>query len=261
MSKLKLKGFGRTIRTKTTEHLPDILLAAAITGGLTTTVLAVQATPKALKKIEEKKVEMGKDELTTKEVVQTCWKCYIPAATTGVFSVGCLFGSRSVNSRRTAALATAYKLSETALTEYKDKVIETIGEEKEKEVRKKVVQARADKNPVSKNEVYVTGRDNELFYDYLSGRYFYSSVTTINDAKNNINDRMLKSFDGYVSLNEFYEEIGLPGVGLGYELGWRSIDGLIEIKTNDAIVTDDHRSAIVLDYRTAPRRDYDKLVR
>ena len=261
MSKLNLKGIGRTIRTKTSEHLPEILMSAGITAGLTGTVLAVQATPKALKKIEEKKEETGKDELTNVEVIQACWKCYIPATMSTIFGVGCILGSRSEYSRRSAALATAYKISETALTEYKEKVIETIGEETEKEVQKKVAQSRVDKDPVSKKEVIVTGRDNELFYDYLSGRYFYSSVTRIKNAQNVINEQLVNQVGGYVSLNQFYEEIGLPGIGLGYELGWRGDDGLVEIETRDAIVTDDHRSAIVIDYTTAPIRDFDRLVR
>ena len=261
MSKLNFKRFANNVRTKASDHLPDILLAAGIASGVTATVLAVKATPKALELIEEKKVEEGKDELTTMEVVKTCWKPYIPAATSTIFGVGCILGSRSVNTRRSAALATAYKLSETAFAEYKDKVIETIGEEKEKEVKKKVAQARVDRDPVSKKEVFVTGRENTLFYDYLSGRYFYSSVETIKHAMNVVNDNLVNQVGGYASLNQFYEEIGLPSIGLGYELGWRSDDGLIRINLEDAIVTDDGRSAIVVDYRTTPRRDFDKIAR
>ena len=261
MSKLDLKRIGRTIHTKTSEHLPEILMATGIGAGITGTILAVQATPKALKKIEEKKEETGKDELTNVEMVQACWKLYIPATMSTLFGVGCILGSRSEYTRRSAALATAYKISETALTEYKEKVVETIGEDAEQEIKKKIAQTKVDNDPVSKKEVVVTGRDNELFYDYLSGRYFYSSVTRVKNAQNVINEQLVNQVGGYVSLNQFYEEIGLSGIGLGYELGWRGDDGLVEIETRDAIVTDDHRSAIVLDYRTAPVRDYDKLVR
>lgn len=259
MSKLNFKRFANNARTKASDHLPDILLAAGIASGVTATVLAVKATPKALELIEEKKVEEGKSELTTVEVVKTCWKPYIPAATSTIFGVGCILGSRSVNTRRSAALATAYKLSETAFAEYKEKVIETIGEEKEKKVKEKVKQTQLEKDPVSKKEVIITGRDNQLFYDYLSGRYFYSSVETIQKAQNKINEQMLKSFDGYTSLNQFYEEIGLPAIGLGYELGWSVSTGTIEIECGDAMVTDDNRACIVIDYRIAPRRDFDKI--
>ena len=102
-----------------------------IAGMITTTVLAVRSTPKALKLIEEKKKEEGVDKLTPAETVKTAWKCYIPAMVLGATSVGCLVGASRVSLRRNAALATAYKLSETALTEYREQVVETIGEKKE----------------------------------------------------------------------------------------------------------------------------------
>lgn len=58
-----------------------------------------------------------------------------------------------MHAKRTAALATAYKLSETALTEYKEKVVETIGEKKEQLVRDKIDKDHIDKDPVSKKRL------------------------------------------------------------------------------------------------------------
>ena len=94
---------------------------------VTTTVLAVRATPKAIELIEAKKKEEQVDSLPPVEVVKTAWKCYLPATITGVVSMACIIGSCSVSARRSAVLATACKLSETAFTEYQDKVVETIG--------------------------------------------------------------------------------------------------------------------------------------
>ena len=119
------------------KHSSTILTVISAGGVVATTVLAVKATPKALQLIEAKKVEVGLQPdtpLPTKEVVKATWKCYIPAATTGVLSATCIIGASRVNLRRNAALATAYKISETALSEYKEKVVETIGEKKAKEM-------------------------------------------------------------------------------------------------------------------------------
>lgn len=66
------------------------------------------------------------------EVVKAAWKPYIPAAITGSLSVACLVGASRVNFKRNAALATAYTLSEKVLKDYKDSVVETIGEKKRK---------------------------------------------------------------------------------------------------------------------------------
>lgn len=91
------------------------------------------------------------------DIVRVTWKCYIPAAISGTASVAFLLGSNSVHARRNAAIATAYKLSETALTDYKKEVIETIGEEKAKLIQDKVAQKHVDEHPVSNNQVIITG--------------------------------------------------------------------------------------------------------
>lgn len=108
---------------------PEILTGIGIAGMVTTTVLAVKATPKAMRLVKEKE-DYYEIKLTPKEIVATCWKCYIPSVVTCALSMSCLIGASSVNLKRNAALATAYKLSETALTEYQEKVVETIGEKK-----------------------------------------------------------------------------------------------------------------------------------
>ena len=122
----KFSKFINKTKSWTGRHSPEILIGLGITGMVSTTVLAVKATPKALDLIEEAKEKENKDELTAMETVKATWKCYIPAATTCVFSAACLIGANSVNSKRNAALATAYKLTENAFTEYKEKVVETI---------------------------------------------------------------------------------------------------------------------------------------
>ena len=141
MNKPNMTALFKDIRMAVSKHSPEILTGLGIAGMITTTVLAVKATPKVLDIIEDKKKELGLDQsenLRPVEVVKAAWKPYIPAVITGVTSVACLIGANSVNVRRNAALATAYNLSTTAPAEYKDKVIETNGEKKHKTVRDKV---------------------------------------------------------------------------------------------------------------------------
>ena len=113
---------------------------------ITNTVVALKATPKALELINEKKQEYDVDKLKALDVVKTTWKCYVPATVTGSLSIACLIGASSVNFRRNAALATAYRLSETALSEYREKVVETIGEKKEQNIRESVAKEQIKKN-------------------------------------------------------------------------------------------------------------------
>ena len=257
MSKSKMAKLIKIAKTSITKHSPEILTGIGIAGMITTTVLAVKATPKAICLIEEAKEEKGED-LTKAETVKTCWKAYIPAAATCVASTACLIGASSVSIRRNAMLATAYKLSETAFSEYKEKVVETIGDEKEKIVREKVSEERIKKNPITKNEVIMTDYGDTQFYETLSGRYFKSDIEEIKKVVNYLNKDMLQDMFGTISLNEFYDELELERIDLGDELGWRVDKGLIEIDFTSKIA-DNGKPCIVLDYINAPYYGFDKF--
>ena len=233
MNKQTLSKVARDVRVSLSKHSPEILMGIGIAGMITTTVLAVKATPKAVRLLEEKKHELETDTLAPVEIVKTTWKCYVPAAVSGVASVACLIGSNSVNSKRNAALATAYKLSETAFSEYRDSVTDLIGEKKEKNVRDKVSEKNIKENPVTKTEIIMTGAHKTLFFDPLSHRYFYSSIEAIKRAENQLNKEIITDpFDAGVSVNEFYDEIGIPRTSTGDSLGWNLRIGLIDIYTS-----------------------------
>lgn len=120
----------KSIRTAMKKHSPEILTGIGIAGMITTTIMAVKATPKALILIEEKKDELEADKLSLVETLKTAWSCYIPSALVCTVSLCCLIGASSTNFRRNTALATAYTLSESSLKEYQEKVTHTIGEKK-----------------------------------------------------------------------------------------------------------------------------------
>lgn len=254
MGKTNLATITKDICKFASKRSPEILTGIGIAGMITTTILAVRATPKALELIEEQKEEKSVDELSSFEVVKVAWKPYIPAMVTCIASTACLIGASSVNTKRNAALATAYKLSETALSEYRDKVVETIGEKKERIVRDKVAEERVKKNPVSKNEVIVTGNGKTLCFDPISGRYFMCSIETIKKAENTLNKQMLHDISGYVSLNEFYDELGLDHTSVGNDLGWNT-NQLIDIDFSSQL-NDNGEPSVVLDYLVAPKCDY-----
>jgi len=255
MNKLAVPQFFKDFRNALVKRSPELLTGIGIAGMLTSTCLAVGATPKALKLIEMKKEEDNVDKLPKVEVVKTCWKCYVPTVVTAAMSVACLTLASRENLKRNAALATAYTLSETALREYKEKVVETIGEKKEQIIRDKIDKERIEKNPVDKANVIVTGKGESLCLDSVTGRYFYSNIDQINKAVNFLNRRMLN--EGYVSLNEFYEEIGLKWIDVGDQLGWNTDRGLIELSFGTQLAEDDI-PCIVINYTVAPRRDYNR---
>ena len=218
MTKPNVTKLIKGVKMSMVKHSPEILTGIGIAGMIATTVLAVKATPKALRLIEDAECTAG-CKLKPVDKVKTCWKCYIPSVVAGSTSIACLIGANSVHSKRNATLAAAYKLSETALIEYRDKVVEAIGEKKEQSVRDKVAAEQLKKNPISQNEVIVTKKGgNTSCYDYLSGRYFESDIELVKKGLNQLNGILLR--EDTVSLNDFYDEIGLPHVGIGDDFGW-----------------------------------------
>lgn len=274
MHKPNLSVIVRSIQSGLHKHSPEILTGVGIAGMITTTVLAVRATPKALILMEEEKrsrnselFEEAKknrqencarvDRLKPVEVIRTTWPCYIPAVVTGVLSVSCLIGASSVNVRRNAALATAYSLSESALKEYQEKVVESIGEKKEQEIRDSIAKDKLKRDPVVNKEVIVTGRGETLCYDTITSRYFKCDIEKLRRVENELNKRLLSEM--YISLNDFYYEIGLHTTDVGEDLGWNIGDGLINLEFSSQLA-EDETPCLVVGYRVAPRYDFRTLM-
>ena len=185
----------------------------------------------------------------TKEIVKRVVPIYIPATITGAMSIACIIGANSVNARRNAALATAYTLSDAALREYKDKVVETLGERKEEVIRDAIAKDKIDKDPVSNKEVIITGKGDTLCYDTMCKRYFRSDIDKLRKIENDLNRRMRDEM--YISLNEFYYEVGLDDIAIGYEFGWNIDRGYIELEFSSQLA-DDGTPCLVVGFRTPP---------
>ena len=256
MNKLKLTSIVKSVQASMIKHKPEILLGFGIATGVSATVFAATETPKALRLIEDARKEKGED-LTTVEKAKACWKCYIPAAVATTVSVSCLIGANSVSARRTAALAAAYQISETALSEYREKVIETIGEKKEQIVRDNIAKSHIEKKPVSQSQVIVTNKGKTLCFDELAGRYFESDIDKIKAAQNDFNRDLLSEM--YKSLNEFYDALEVPHIGIGDDIGWNVEKGFMDIAFSSHLA-DDGTPCIVIGHRMPPTYNYNKIV-
>ena len=254
---------------------PEILTGFGIAGMITTTVLAVKATPKALELLAEaerknisKQTEEGipgediKNGLPPVEVIKVAWKPYAPAVLLGVASAACLIGANSVHARRHAALYSAYKLSETALTEYKDKVKEIVPEKKVKEIKQKLAEDKVDKvitneDPDKKAKVIVSSNGDTWFIDPFSNQEFLSTSIDIREAVVRLNDRLRDEM--FVSLSDLYDELDIPGLDhtiSSDDMGWCVDDGNIVFDPSDAIVRNG-KAYVVMDFLKRPEYGYD----
>lgn len=242
-----------TMKSGLTKHSPEILIGLGVAGLLGTTVLAVRETPKVLKLLENKKKELDVDKLSVKDTVKTVWKNYIPCAVLAVTSVACIVGASNISARRNAALAAAYAIGNKAFSDYKEEVINLLGEEKDKEIKERVADKLLKENPVTSREVIITDNNEHLCYDEITGRYFKSSQNKIKEAQNVINDRLRDEM--WVSLNDLYYELCLPNVRVGDDLGWNIDDGYLDIILSSRIA-EDGTPCLTLDYSIGPRYDY-----
>ncbi len=160
--------------------------------------------------------------------------------------------------RRNAALATAYQLSTTALADYREKVVETIGEKKESNIRDKVAKKKIEENPSNNATIIMTGKGNTLVYDSHSDRYFRSDIDKIRNAVLDLNERMVNGNEMYISLNDFYDEIGLKHTEVGDSVGWRIDKGKIDVRYS-AQLTEDNEPCIVLDHLMPPEYGFDSM--
>ena len=241
---------------KLKKHGSEILIVASFVSGMTAVVLAVKETPKALRLIDEAKAEK-QDELTPAEIVKVTWKCYISAAISCLTMTTCMAGAITMNHKRTAALATACELSKAAFVEYRDNVVETIGEKKAKVIQENV--DRKKLSPVtSQDEIESTGHGNTLFMDALTGRKFTCDVDHIKRAMNTVNKHMLE--EDYVYLGDIYDEIGLSYAKIGEFVGWNVVDGLVEVVFTSQITTINGKDqpCMVMSFSIPPTYNFEK---
>ena len=259
---MNTKGFQK-IGQVLTKNSPTILTGLSVAGLISTVIMAVKATPKAIELINDAEYERVKIEgeenfyngpgLSNKDIIQATWKCYAPTVVMGLGTIACMIGATSINLRRNAALASIYSLSEAALKEYQSKVVETIGKGKEQKIRSEVIKDRLTNNPVRDEEVILTGRGETLCYDSFSGRYFKSDINHIKRALVELSRDMISEME--VSLNQVYDALDLRHIKLGDSFVWHIEDGSIE-PIFDSMLTEDGRPCLVLDIVVSPRYCY-----
>lgn len=197
------------------KHSPTILTIIGGVGVIGTAVLAVKATPKALRLIETAK-EIKGEELTRVEIVKVAWKPYIPAAITCVSTLACIFGANMLNTRNQASLMSAYALLDNAYREYRDKTKELYGDNADKDVRNEVIKCLFDGYESDPED------GKMLFMDFNSLQIFESTMEEVMAAEN----AFLEVFHerGYASLNEYLDFMGVPRTDFGYQLGWFDVE-------------------------------------
>lgn len=235
------------------ENAPMILTSTAIAGVVSTTVLAVKATPSAMATIWD--AESGGDKATPMDKVKLTWKTYLPTALSGAATIAAIVALHTTHHKRNAALIGLYALSERTFQEYRDSVEEVAEGKVVEKIKEKVAEKKLESPGEEASNLVIPENGEILCYDSFSGRYFKSDTETIKQAVNKINHTIINHM--YASLNDLYIELGLDTIKLGEDVGWNS-DKLIEIQLT-AVLTDQGKPAVYLDFANRPELDYHRL--
>lgn len=235
-----------------TDNSPVILTGLATAGVVTTAVMAAKAVPRALNSVWEAESEFT-EPITAKQKVQLTWRYFVPAGIMGSATIACIIGAHTISTRRSAALASAFALSETAFKEYREKAVEVAGKAKEKAIREGVAQDKVNEAEGA-SEIVLLGGDDILCFDTYTSRFFKSSKNALEKAEVEINRRILNEM--YASLNDWYNLIGLKTVSEGDNLGWNN-DHPLELIFS--AVFEEGKPVAAIDYRFSPRPDFSRV--
>lgn len=227
------------------KNSPHIFFAAGIVGSVASTVLACRATLRLNETMDEisKDINDVKNMHTIEDIDPfsnrypieyqsrdlayvyaksslKLAKLYAPSAALGVFSIGLLTGSHVQLTKRNTAVMAAYAAVQKAYDDYRERVQEILGEEKELEVYHAASVEKGNKQDArladpNKWSPYAKFFDEASPYwnrDAELNRLF------IQCQQNYANNRLIAR--GHLLLNDVYEMLGLEHTQAGCVVGW-----------------------------------------
>jgi len=222
-----MKGLLSKSKSFLKKSSPTILTCFSVAGVVGTTVLAVKATPKAVELIknDSRRNHDGDPHAYTKlEAVQSCWKCYIPAALVGLSTITCIIGINVLNKRNQASLASAYALLSESYQQYRKAAKTVYGDDADSKIKAQMAKDTYIKvfSSAGGYSVYSPDLDSEsekiLCYDLFSQRYFTSTMAAVLNAQYHVNRNL--QLRGEVSINEYYDFLGIDKIENGDDIGW-----------------------------------------
>ena len=235
---------------KVKKHSPVILFTAGVVGVVTTVVLASRATLKLEEVLEDAqanldKVEIlsGRNDMAEKYTAEDAHndrvliyvktgvkiaQMYGPAILVGAASIAALTGSHVILTKRNGALMAAYAVLDKGFREYRKRVVDSLGVEKDREFRYggelvETLEEGEDGKTHKKKRIEIPG--NPSIYARCFDRTCNPWQKTpqynqffIQCQQNYANDKLRAV--GHLFLNEVYEMLGMPHTREGALVCW-----------------------------------------
>lgn len=229
---MDIKKIAYIAKKKIEKNSPEILLASGIAGTIVGAVTACKATTKASEIIEEAKddldvihevLDMEREDYTEKDYkkdvtivyVQTAAKfvkLYAPSLVIEGLSIASLITSHNIQKKRLVMVASAYKALDTAFKKYRDRVVETYGEEVDHDIyygmhSEEIVEETTDTNGKTKKKKKIVkladipdgcspyaiefrkyDDNGNLVFSGCNEAYPYMNITTVDCAEKYFNE-------------------------------------------------------------------------
>ena len=292
------------------KYSPEILTAAGVIGTVGSTVLACKATLKVEDILDEAKKksnlinavhdgeievdaeytdkDYSKDLLVNRtQTAVKLIKLYGPAISLGALSIAAILGGQHILRKRNVAVMAAYKLCEESFNNYRSRVKDELGEEKDRQFYYGMTEETVKEKVKSKDgKTKTVTKKVEKTPDHLCSQYarFFDEANPNWDkspeqnmyflkmVQNQMNDKLQAR--GHVFLNEVYDALGFERSEAGQFVGWirnrdntamEASDGYIDFNIFDgknyakrAFVNGDERS-ILLDFNVDDGMIYDLI--
>lgn len=221
------------------KHSPRLLFVGGLVGSVASTVLACKATLGLHQVLDDLEYEVRgvKTDLNNAEGYRrdlayvyakgayNITKLYAPAVGLGVVSVSALTGSHVVLTRRNTAVTAAYAATQKAFDEYRLRVKDALGEEKERDIRHSITLQETVDEKGKKVKVNVADPTTWSMYAVFFDEYSrnWQKNPELNrvyiQAQQEYANHLLHA-RGHVFLNEVYDMLGVPRRKAGQVVGW-----------------------------------------
>ena len=238
------------------KYSPEILTAAGVIGTVGSTVLACKATLKVEDILDEAKKksnlinavhdgeievdaeytdkDYSKDLLVNRtQTAVKLIKLYGPAISLGALSITAILGGQHILRKRNVAVMAAYKLCEESFNNYRSRVKDELGEEKDRQFYYGLTEETVKEKVKSKDgKTKTVTKKVEKAPDHLYSQYarFFDEANINWDkspeqnmyflkmVQNQMNDKLKAR--GHVFLNEVYDALGFDRSEAGQLVGW-----------------------------------------
>lgn len=266
------------------KYSPEILTAVGIAGVVVAGVMAARATLKLEPILEVKRDRVASSKERTelaegsdaylsesehnKNVAHTyirtsfdVIKLYGPSITLGALSITSIICAHGIMRKRNVALFAAYKTIESAYSEYRSRIQEEIGEDRERDIYYgATIEKRKNEETGEEEDVTVLGLGHSpyaKFFDQLSPQWEKNADYNLSFLRTQemIFNEQLHAH-GHVFLNDVYKALGIPITADGQQVGWvrGNKDSFIDFGIYDLsneqkrMFVNGHERSILLDF-------------